>query len=219
MVEGLIGKKVGMTQTFDEKGNVIPVTVFEAGPCAVVQMKTRDKDGYSAVQLALIEEKKNKKNKPLAGHLKKANIPDVKLIREFRFLEGSEIKEGTQILADLFAEGERVHVTGTSKGKGFAGVVKRWGFHGGKKTHGSMFHRRPGSTGASAYPSRVIKGKKLPGHMGTDRVLVKNLKVVQVEKDSNLLVLKGSVPGAKGGYVLIKKAGFHPEVSQEAKKE
>lgn len=219
MVEGLIGKKVGMTQTFDEKGNVIPVTVFEAGPCAVVQMKTRDKDGYSAVQLALIEEKKNKKNKPLAGHLKKANIPGVKLIREFRFLEGSEIKEGTQILADLFAEGERVHVTGTSKGKGFAGVVKRWGFHGGKKTHGSMFHRRPGSTGASAYPARVIKGKKLPGHMGTDRVLVKNLKVVQVEKDSNLLVLKGSVPGAKGGYVLIKKAGFHPEVSQEAKKE
>ena len=219
MVEGLIGKKVGMTQTFDEKGNVIPVTVFEAGPCAVVQMKTRDKDGYSAVQLALIEEKKNKKNKPLAGHLKKANIPGVKLIREFRFLEGTEIKEGTRMLAELVAEGERLHVTATRKGKGCAGVVKRWGFHGGKKTHGSMFHRRPGSTGAWAYPSRVIKGKKLPGHMGTDRVLVKNLKVVQVEKDSNLLVLKGSVPGAKGGYVLIKKAGFHPEVSQEAKKE
>lgn len=218
MVEGLIGKKIGMTQTFDDKGNVIPVTVIEAGPCTVIQMKTVEKDGYSAVQIGLIEDKEQKSNKPMAGHLKKAGVNAAKIIREFHFDEGSDVKEGSQFFADIFNEGDKVSVVGVSKGKGFAGVVKRWGFHGGRRTHGSMFHRRPGSTGASAYPSHVFKGKKLPGHMGDDRVTVRNLKVIQVEKDKNLLVISGSVPGASGGYVLIKKVDFNP-VPEQTKKE
>ncbi len=218
MVEGLIGKKIGMTQTFDDKGNVIPVTVIEAGPCTVIQMKTVEKDGYSAVQIGLVEEKKQRSNKPMAGHLKKAGINAAKIIREFYFDERSDVKEGSQFFADIFNEGDKVSVVGISKGKGFAGVVKRWGFHGGEKTHGSMFHRRPGSTGASAYPSHVFKGKKLPGHMGDDRVTARNLKVIQVEKDKNLLVISGAVPGASGGYVLIKKVDFNP-VPEKTKKE
>jgi len=218
MVEGLIGKKIGMTQTFNDKGNVIPVTVIEAGPCTVIQMKTVEKDGYSAVQMGLVEDKEQKSNKPMAGHLKKAGINAAKIIREFHFDEGSEVKEGSQFFADIFNEGDKVSVVGISKGKGFAGVVKRWGFHGGKRTHGSMFHRRPGSTGASAYPSRVFKGKKLPGHLGDNRVTVRNLKVIQVEKDKNLLVISGAVPGASGGYVLIKKVDFNP-VPEKTKKE
>ena len=218
MVEGLIGKKIGMTQTFDDKGNVIPVTVIEAGPCTVIQMKTVEKDGYSAVQIGLVEDKEHKSNKPMAGHLKKAGVNAAKIIREFHFDEGSDVKEGSQFFADIFNEGDKVSVVGISKGKGFAGVVKRWGFHGGRRTHGSMFHRRPGSTGASAYPSHVFKGKKLPGHMGDDRVTVRNLKVIQVEKDKNLLVISGAVPGASGGYVLIKKIDFNP-VPEKTKKE
>ncbi len=218
MVEGLIGKKIGMTQTFDDKGNVIPVTVIEAGPCTVIQMKTVEKDGYSAVQIGLVEDKEQKSNKPMAGHLKKAGVNAAKIIREFHFDEGSDVKEGSQFFADIFNEGDKVSVVGISKGKGFAGVVKRWGFHGGRRTHGSMFHRRPGSTGASAYPSHVFKGKKLPGHMGDDRVTVRNLKVIQVEKDKNLLVISGAVPGASGGYVLIKKIDFNP-VPEKTKKE
>lgn len=218
MVEGLIGKKIGMTQTFDDKGNVIPVTVIEAGPCTVIQMKTVEKDGYSAVQIGLVEDKEQKSNKPMAGHLKKAGVNAAKIIREFHFDEGSDVKEGSQFFADIFNEGDKVSVVGISKGKGFAGVVKRWGFHGGRRTHGSMFHRRPGSTGASAYPSHVFKGKKLPGHMGDDRVTVRNLKVIQVEKDKNLLVISGAVPGASGGYVLIKKVDFNP-VPEKTKKE
>ncbi len=218
MVEGLIGKKIGMTQTFNDKGNVIPVTVIEAGPCTVIQMKTVEKDGYSAVQMGLVEDKEQKSNKPMAGHLKKAGVNAVKIIREFYFDEGSDVKEGSQFFADIFNEGDKVSVVGISKGKGFAGVVKRWGFHGGRRTHGSMFHRRPGSTGASAYPSHVFKGKKLPGHLGDDRVTVRNLKVIQVEKDKNLLVISGAVPGASGGYVLIKKVDFNP-VPEKTKKE
>ncbi len=212
MIEGLIGKKIGMTQTFDEEGNVAPITVIKVGPCTVIQKKTREKDGYSALQLGLVEEKgKKKATRPLEGHYGKSGVPPMKILKEFQFAEKGEVKEGDQFFVDIFQIGEKVHVVGTSKGKGFAGVVKRWGFHGGKATHGSMFHRRPGSTGASAYPSRVMKGKKLPGHMGCKRVTVKNLKVIQADKENNLLVVKGAVPGARGGYLLIKKANFHPE--------
>jgi large subunit ribosomal protein L3 len=212
MIEGLIGKKIGMTQTFDEEGNVAPITVIKVGPCTVIQKKTREKDGYSALQLGLVEEKGRKKaTKPLVGHYEKSGVPPMKILKEFQFAEKGEVKEGDQFFVDIFQIGEKVHVVGVSKGKGFAGVVKRWGFHGGKATHGSMFHRRPGSTGASAYPSRVMKGKKLPGHMGDKRVTVKNLRVIQADKENNLLVVKGAVPGAKGGYLLIKKANFHPE--------
>lgn len=212
MIEGLIGKKVGMTQTFDEEGNVAPITVIKVGPCTVIQKKTREKDGYSALQLGLVEEKGRKKaTKPLVGHYEKSGVPPMKILKEFQFAEKGEVKEGDQFFVDIFQIGEKVHIVGMSKGKGFAGVVKRWGFHGGKATHGSMFHRRPGSTGASAYPSRVMKGKKLPGHMGNKRITVKNLRVIQADKENNLLVVKGAVPGARGGYLLIKKANFHPE--------
>ncbi|MFQ6108459.1 MAG: 50S ribosomal protein L3 [Candidatus Aminicenantales bacterium] len=219
MVEGLIGKKVGMSQSFDEEGNVIPVTVIKAGPCTVVQKKTREKDGYSALQLGFIEEKPVKRpTKPLMGHLKKSKAAATRILREFRFDEKDEVKEGDQVFVDIFQQGEKVHIIGTSKGKGFAGVIKRWGFKGGKASHGSMFHRAPGSIGASAFPSRVVKGKKLPGHMGQRRVTVKNLTVIQADKEHNLLVVKGAVPGANGGYLLIKKARFqaiHPEEKKQ----
>lgn len=212
MVEGLIGRKVGMTQTFDDAGNVIPVTVIKAGPCTVIQKKTEEKDGYSVLQLSLVEEKGEKKpSKPLVGHYMKSGIPPAKILREFRFRTQAEVKEGDQFFVDIFQVGERVRVVGTSKGKGFAGVIKRWGFHGGKASHGSMFHRSPGSIGASAFPSRVVKGKKLPGQMGDQRITVKNLTVIEADRDNNLLVVKGTVPGARGGYVLIKKEDFHPE--------
>ncbi len=220
MVEGLIGKKVGMTQGFDEGGNVIPVTVIKAGPCTVIQKKIKEKDGYAALQLGLVEEKGLKKpTKPLLGHLKKSKASPTKLLREFRFDEKGEIKEGDQFFVDIFQVGEKVHVVGRSKGKGFAGVMKRWGFRGGKASHGSMFHRAPGSIGASAFPSRVVKGKKLPGHMGQERVTVRNLTVIQTDKENNLLVVKGAVPGARGGYLLIKKAEFQADSYSEKKKE
>jgi large subunit ribosomal protein L3 len=213
MVEGLIGKKVGITQSFDEQGNVFPVTVIHAGPCTVFQKKTQKKDGYFSLQLGFIEEKGVKKpNQPLLGHSRKAGIPPQRILREFRFNEQAEVKEGDQFFVDIFKVGEKVHITGRSKGKGFAGVVKRWGFHGGKDSHGSMFHRAPGSIGASAFPSRVVKGKKLPGQMGDKRVTIKNLVVVRTDKENNLLVVKGAVPGAKGGYLLIRKADFDPKV-------
>lgn len=212
MVEGLIGKKVGMSQTFDEQGNIIPVTVIKAGPCTVIQKKTREKDGYASLQLSFVEERgKKKANKPLTGHYSKSGTPPTRVLREFRFAEKQEVKEGDQFFVDIFQAGEKVDVVGTSKGKGFTGVVKRWGFRGGKASHGSMFHRAPGSIGASAYPSRVIKGKRLPGHMGNKRVTVRNLIVVEADKENNLLVIKGAVPGARGGYVLVKKANFDPE--------
>ncbi len=220
MVEGLIAKKVGMTQDFDEAGNVIPVTVLKAGPCTVIQKKTKEKDGYSVLQLGLVEEKPLRKPiKPLLGHLKKSNAPPLRIIREFRYDEKGEVKEGDQFFVDIFQSGEKVHVIGRSKGKGFAGVVKRWGFKGGKASHGSMLHRAPGSIGASAFPSRVFKGKKLPGHMGQERVTVRNLTVIQTDKENNLLVVKGAVPGASGSYLLIKKALFQKGITGEIKKE
>ena len=209
MIEGLIGRKIGMTQTFDAEGNVIPVTVIKAGPCTVIQKKTTEKDGYEAVQVGFVEDKGVRKPaKASVGHFQKAGVPPTRLLREFRFSD--EVKEGDQFLVDIFQAGDKVHVVGTSKGKGFQGVVTRHHFRGGGASHGSMFHRAPGSIGASSYPSRVVKGMRMGGHMGHDRVTVRNLKVVATDKERNLLVVKGAVPGAKGGYVLIKKGSFAP---------
>ena len=215
MVEGLIGKKIGMTQQFDDAGNVIPVTIIKAGPCTVIQKKTVEKDGYVAVQLGFVEERGVRKPvKPQIGHFKRSGVPVVKKLQEFGCSDPAAVKEGDQVLVDIFEVGETIHVVGTSKGKGFAGVVKRHHFAGGGASHGSMFHRAPGSIGASSYPSRVVKGMRMGGHMGQDRVTVRKLKVVATDKDNNLLLVKGAVPGAKGGYVLIKKGTF---VSPRAK--
>ncbi len=209
MVEGLIGKKIGMSQQFDDAGNVIPVTILKAGPCTVVQKKTSEKDGYVAIQLGFVEERGVRKpRKPQLGHFKKSGVPVVKKLQEVGCTDPAAVKEGDQILVDIFEVGESIHVIGTSKGKGFAGVVKRHHFAGGDAAHGSMFHRAPGSIGASSYPSRVVKGMRMGGHMGDERVTVRNLKVVATDKDNNLLVVRGAVPGAKGGYVLIKKGTF-----------
>jgi large subunit ribosomal protein L3 len=209
MVEGLIGKKIGMSQQFDDAGNVVPVTVIQAGPCTVIQKKTAEKDGYAAVQLGFVEARAVRKpGKPQVGHFKKAGVPVVKKLQEVGCSDPAAVKEGDQVLVDIFEIGETVHVVGTSKGKGFAGVVKRHNFAGGGASHGSMFHRAPGSIGASSYPSRVVKGMRMGGHMGQDRVTVRGLKVVATDKDKNLLVVKGAVPGAKGGYVLITKGSF-----------
>jgi len=218
MVEGLIGKKIGMSQTFDQEGNIVPLTIIKLGPCTVIQKKTEEKDGYFALQLGLVEEKGVKQPiKPVQGHFKKAGVPPLRILREFRFQKGAEIKEGDQILVDIFQQGEKVHITGVSKGKGFASIIKRWGFRGGKASHGSMFHRAPGSIGASAFPSRVVKGKKLPGHMGHEKATVRNLTVVQADTENNLLIVKGGVPGARNGYVLVKKAGFDIHAPVEKK--
>lgn len=220
MVEGLIGKKIGMTQQFDELGNVIPVTILQIGPCRVIQKKTEAKDGYSALQLDFSDERaKRKPNKATAGHFKKSGVAPTRILREFHCDAKEEIKEGTEFLVDIFQVGEKVDVVGTSKGKGFAGVFKRWGFRGGKGSHGSMFHRAPGSIGSSADPSHVLKGKRLPGHMGNERVTVRNLTVIHTDKEHNLLVVKGAVPGANGGYLLIKKTDFPVKSSGKAKKE
>jgi large subunit ribosomal protein L3 len=209
MIEGLIGKKIGMTQSFDAEGNGIPVTVIKAGPCTVVQKKDQEKNGYSALQLGLVEEKGVKKpNKPMTGHFKKAGLPPLRMLREFRLADQAGIKQGDQVFVDIFQVGEKVHVTGTSKGKGFQGVVKRWGFRGGRASHGSMFHRAPGSIGASSFPSRVTKGKRMGGHMGHARMTVRNLTVIGTDKENNLLLIKGAIPGPRGSYVLIRKENF-----------
>jgi len=214
MIEGLIGKKVGMTQSYDAEGNVIPITVIKAGPCTVVQKKTIEKDGYSALQLGFVEEKPARNPaKALVGHFQKSGLPPTKVLQEFHFAGQAEIKEGDQILVDIFEPGEMVHVTGTSKGKGFQGVVKRWHFRGGRASHGSMFHRAPGSIGASSFPSRVTKGMRMGGHMGMDKITVRNLMVVQTDKENNLLLVKGAIPGPRGGYVLIKKDNFRAKAA------
>ena len=215
MIQGLIAKKIGMSQQFDDAGNVVPVTILKAGPCTVVQKKTAEKDGYVAVQLGFVEERAVRKpQKPQIGHFKKAGVPVVKKLQEVGCSDLASVKEGDQVLVDIFEIGETIHVVGTSKGKGFAGVVKRHHFAGGDAAHGSMFHRAPGSIGASSYPSRVVKGMRMGGHMGHDRVTVRKLKVVGTDKDQNLLIVKGAVPGAKGGYVLVKKG---PSVKARAK--
>jgi large subunit ribosomal protein L3 len=183
------------------------VTVIEAGPCVVVQRKSKDKDGYSAVQLGLVEARKTKKvTRPMKGHFDKAGLPPCRVLREFRVAEGSEVKVGDKVGVDLFAAGDTITICGTSRGKGFQGVIKRHNFRGGAATHGSMFHRAPGSIGASAFPSRVIPGMKGAGHMGSDRVTVHSVKVVRVDAGNNLLVVRGSVPGAGGSIVLIRKS-------------
>jgi large subunit ribosomal protein L3 len=206
-VQGIIGKKVGMTQVYGEDGRAYPVTVIEAGPCVVVQRKAKDKDGYSAVQLGLVEAGKAKKvTKPMKGHFDKAGLPPCRVLREFRVADGAEVKVGDKVSVGLFAAGDTISVSGVSRGLGFQGVVKRHHFRGGAATHGSMFHRAPGSIGASAWPSRTLKGMKAGGHMGAERVTVRNLKVVRVDADNNLLVVRGSVPGAGGGIVVIRKS-------------
>jgi large subunit ribosomal protein L3 len=205
-VQGLIGKKVGMTQVYADDGRAIPVTVIEAGPCVVVQRKSPPKDGYSAVQLGLVEARKVKRvTRPMKGHFEKAGLPPCRVLREFRIDAGSEVKVGDKVSVDLFAPGDTITIVGVSKGKGFQGVIKRHHFRGGAATHGSMFHRAPGSIGASAFPSRVLKGMRAGGHMGSDRVTVRNVKVVRVDAGSNTLVVKGAVPGAGGGYLVINK--------------
>jgi large subunit ribosomal protein L3 len=205
-VQGIIGRKVGMTQVYAADGRAIPVTVIQAGPCIVVQRKTTQKDGYEAVQLGLVEERKVKKvTKAMAGHYKKADVPPCRVLRELHVEDKDEVKVGDKVSVDQFAPGDSISVVGTSKGKGFQGVVKRHHFRGGAATHGSMFHRAPGSIGASAFPSRVIKGMRAGGHMGSDRVTQKNLEVVRVDPENNILVVKGSVPGGGGGYLVIRK--------------
>jgi large subunit ribosomal protein L3 len=207
MVTGIIGRKVGMTQVFETDGTVVPGTVIKAGPCVVVQAKTAQTDGYEAVQLGLVDETPAKANKPLAGHYKKANVPATRVRREVRLAPGGEaVAAGDQVLVSMFNKGDRVDVIATGRGRGFQGVVKRHHFRGGAATHGSMFHRAPGSIGASSFPSRVVKGMRAAGRMGGARVTTRNLKVVQVDADNHLMVLGGAVPGAPGGVVVVRRA-------------
>lgn len=206
MKKGLIGKKVGMTQIFDEAGKVIPVTAIEAGPCTVAQVKTVETDGYDAVQLGFGDIKLKKVIKPIQGHFAKTNLEPKKHLREFRLDDVSNFKVGDELKADVFEAGEKVDIQGTTKGKGFQGVIKRHGQHRGPMGHGSMYHRRPGSMGSTSTPGRVFKGKKLPGHMGVQTVTIQNLEVVRVDLDKNVILVKGSVPGAKGAILKIKSA-------------
>ena len=201
----LIGKKVGMTQIFDEKGRVIPVTVIEAGPCVVAQVKSVETDGYNAVQLGFGEVKDKHINKPEKGHFEKSKLSAKKHLREFR-ADSIDVKVGDEVKADVFEAGDKIDVQGTSKGKGFQGVIKRHGQHRGPMGHGSMYHRRPGSMGSTSTPGRVFKGKKLPGHMGVQTVTIQNLDVVRVDMDKNVILVKGSVPGPKGAILKIKSA-------------
>lgn len=207
-MKGIIGKKVGMTQIFDEQGNAIPVTVIQAGPCYVTQVRTAERDGYIAVQLGFGETKAERLTKGEVGHLNKTGAPALKVLREFRVPSGTvDVKEGDTVKADAFEKGERVDVIGTSKGRGFAGGIKRHGFRRQPKTHGASDRTRaPGSAGANTYPGRTIKGRLYPGHMGSVRVTTENLEVVVVDAEKNLLAVRGSVPGVNGGIVLIKPA-------------
>lgn len=207
MQKGLIGKKIGMTQLFDENGKVIPVTVLEVGPCAVVQKKTNEKDGYEAVQLGFGDVKVNRVNKPMKGHFAKADVAPKKVLKEFRLADTSALNVGDIIKADVFAAGEKVDVCGTGKGKGYAGAIKRWNFGRLKETHGSgPVARHQGSMGACSDPSRVFKGKKMPGHLGCEKVTIQNLDVVKVDAENNLIAVKGAVPGSRGNYVVITDA-------------
>lgn len=204
MQKAIIGKKVGMTQPFDEKGNVVPVTVVEAGPCVVIQKKTVENDGYNAVQYGFGDIAENKVNKPTKGHFAKAGVATKRRIKEFRFDDCDAVNVGDIIKADIFAAGDKIDVVGTSKGKGYAGSIKRWGNARLKETHGSgPVARHAGSMGSSSSPSRVMKGKKLPGHLGNERVTVRNLEVVKVDAENNLIAIKGAIPGPKKGYVYI----------------
>ena len=212
MSPGILGKKIGMTQVFRPDGQAVPVTLLKAGPCTVVQRKTPATDGYDAVQLGLVEFIKPRRiNKPSTGHLKKAGVEGAKFLREFRLDRGNtagagDLKTGDQILVSDFKPKDMVDVIGVSKGRGFAGVVKRHHFRGGEGSHGSMFHRAPGSIGASSFPSRVVPGMRMGGHMGDEQVTVRNLEVIDVDTEDNVLVVKGAVPGPNGGYVLVRRS-------------
>jgi len=207
MVTGIIGRKLGMTQVFATDGTVVPATVIKAGPCVVVQAKTAQTDGYDAVQIGLVDATPTKETKPVIGLYKKAGVPPTRVRREVRVAPGGDaVKPGDQVLANMFNAGDRVDIIGTSRGKGFQGVVKRHHFAGGAATHGSMFHRAPGSIGASSFPSRVVKGMRAAGRMGADRVTTRNVKVVSVDAENHLIVLRGSVPGAPGGVVIVRRA-------------
>jgi large subunit ribosomal protein L3 len=209
MVNGILGKKLGMSQLFRADGEMVPVTILQAGPCIVVQRKSAAKDGYEAAQLALVEPRaKRSPGKPLQGHFAKANVAPMKFVREIRLKAGTtDTKQGDSVKVDVFKAKDKVNVIGVSKGRGFAGLVKRHHFRGGEESHGSMFHRAPGSIGSSAYPSRVFKGMRAAGHMGTDRVTVRNLEVISIDAEENLLVIRGSVPGPNGAYLIIEKVG------------
>ena len=207
MVTGILGRKLGMTQLFSADGQVVPVTVLKAGPCVVVQRKTAAKDGYEAAQLGLVEFVKPRRiNKPESGRFQKTGIEPTRVLREVRLAEGGETKTGDRITVELFKVKQKVDVTGISKGRGFAGSVRRHHFRGGDASHDSMFHRAPGSIGASSYPSRVWKGTRMAGHLGNARCTVRNLEVVQVDPDDNLLLVEGAVPGPDGGLVMIRHA-------------
>jgi large subunit ribosomal protein L3 len=210
MTTGILGKKLGMSQVFDTEGKVIPVTVIEAGPCTVIQRKTARTDGYDAVQIGFRQTKAAKVGKPMLGHFQKAGKGAFSALQEIRIEAAEPLDIGAEIKVDIFKEGDVVDVMGHSKGRGFSGVIKRWSFKGGRATHGSMFHRAPGSIGASAYPSRVIKNMKMAGQYGNERVTILNLRVVGVEPEKNLLLVRGAVPGAKNSLVFVRRAVKKP---------
>lgn len=204
MEKGIIGKKIGMTQVFDDMGNVAPVTLIEAGPCVVVQKKTVENDGYSALKLGFDDVAAKRINKPLKGQFDKAQVAYKRVLREIKLDNAESMNVGDIIKADTFAAGDMVDVTGISKGKGFAGTIKRWNTHMGPKSHGSGYHRGQGSMGANSDPSRVMPGKKMPGHLGSEQVTVQNLSVVKIDAENNLIAVKGAIPGPKGGVVVVK---------------
>lgn len=206
MKKAILGKKIGMTQVFTEDGQLIPVSVIQAGPCQVVQKKTEEVDGYTAVQVGYEDKKERHANKPEKGHFQKANVPVKKYLKEFKLDNAAELNVGDELTVEQFADGDVLDVTGTSKGHGFAGTIKRWGTHRGPMTHGSHYHRGPGSLGACSDPSRVFKGKKMPGHYGVVKVTIQNLDLVKIDKERNLLLVKGSIPGPKGGLVVVRNA-------------
>ncbi len=210
MIEGIIGKKLGMTQIVKDDGEVVPVTVLKAGPCVVVQKRTVENDGYEAIQLGFIEDKAIKRiTKPMKGHFEKRGVKQpVKILREFHFKNEKELEEGKEITIDIFEGVKKVNIVGISKGKGFQGVMKRHGFSGQGKSHGSKIHRTTGSIGQATYPGKVMRGKAMPGHMGNERVVVKNLKIEKIIKEDNLILVRGAVPGPKGGTILIKNSEF-----------
>lgn len=205
-MSALLGKKIGMTNVFSADGKLVPVTVVQVGPCVVTQVKTKESDGYDALQLGFDEKKVEKLNKPMAGHLKKTTEKGFRVLREFRTDDVESVKAGDTIGVDMFTIGDKVNVSGISKGRGFQGTIKRHGFSRGPETHGSRNHRKPGSIGNSAWPGKVFKGKKLPGHMGTDRKTVKNLTIVDIKHEDNLLLVKGPLPGFKTGILEVRKA-------------
>jgi len=211
MCKGLIGKKLGMTGLFLPDGRYVPVTVVEAGPCVITQIKTAETDGYNALQLGFGKKKESQVNKPLKGHFSKSDSGAFDCVKEFAVTDPGEYSLGQQITIEMFSVGERVDVVGTTKGRGFSGVVKRHGFHGGRETHGCRSHRVPGSIGSSAWPSRVIKGKKLPGRYGNDRKTMRNLEVVDIRPEENIILIKGAVPGSKSALIMINKLRFNKE--------